>query len=162
MSFETELNQIYQKIAQKINDMIPVEWKEFHFHAEIQDGDGGVYFFFQPSNKQEYVYSYFIPEVYGVEKSSFDNSEDELFDLAIDLQSEFIENEMEPWFSVTLSVDENRKIKIHFDYLDWNKSNFGPSDRMKYFQFKQLNALDLNENNKKLVDAMSEYEKINA
>lgn len=46
MSFELKLNEIYQKITQTINDTIPVEWKEFFFQGEVNDGEGGVYFFF--------------------------------------------------------------------------------------------------------------------
>ncbi|MCU5733636.1 antitoxin YezG family protein, partial [Bacillus pacificus] len=64
MSFENELNKLYRKIAEKINDMIPVEWEEFYFNGEVKDGEGGVYFFYTTlDEKQEYKYSHYIPRM---------------------------------------------------------------------------------------------------
>lgn len=45
MSFEIELNKLYNKIAQQVNDMIPTEWDNFYFNGEVKEGEGGVFFF---------------------------------------------------------------------------------------------------------------------
>ncbi|MGW6105418.1 immunity protein YezG family protein, partial [Bacillus subtilis] len=42
----TKMEQLYQKIAEKINDMIPSEWMRVTLYAEILDDPREVYFFF--------------------------------------------------------------------------------------------------------------------
>ncbi|MBC1521685.1 DUF600 family protein [Listeria aquatica] len=159
MSFEGKLNRIYLDIAQKISDAIPVNWKEFYFQGEINDGEGGVFFFFNTTDNNEYKYCYDIPEIYNINRKEYDKKEDEIFDLTVKLQETFIENEQEPWFSVTMIVNEERKLKIHFDYINWSKSEFGPTARLKYFEYKYLNKEPLDGKEKDLFIKMSEYEK---
>nr|WP_282093699.1 immunity protein YezG family protein [Bacillus sp. N447-1] len=61
--FELELNKIYQNIAQKINDTIPVEWDIFYFNAEIYNQEGGVLFFSIPQIDRMNIY---IPMIYQI------------------------------------------------------------------------------------------------
>ena len=82
--FELELNKIYQNIAQKINDTIPVEWDIFCFNAEIHNQEGGVLFFFNtPDRLDEYIYSHDIPDVFNVSEKEYDKKYDELFHLSV-------------------------------------------------------------------------------
>ncbi|WP_141762248.1 immunity protein YezG family protein, partial [Staphylococcus sp. HMSC077D08] len=37
MEFEKKLNEMYQEIANKISDMIPVEWDEVYTKAYIKE-----------------------------------------------------------------------------------------------------------------------------
>ncbi|GGB57386.1 DUF600 family protein [Virgibacillus dakarensis] len=61
MGFETELNKLYEQIAQQVNEMIPVEWSNFYFNGEVKDKEGGVFFFFRPKdNNQEAIFSHNI------------------------------------------------------------------------------------------------------
>ncbi|WP_319003679.1 immunity protein YezG family protein [Sutcliffiella horikoshii] len=61
-----------------------------------------------------------------------------LFELTIELQKVFIENDQEPWFSVTFLVNSSGKLNVYFDYSDWHDSEFDPSARIKYFEYKYL------------------------
>ena len=140
MSFENELNKLYRKIAEKINDMIPVEWEEFYFNGEVKDGEGGVYFFYTTlDEKQEYKYSHYIPRMYNVDRKIYNQFLHELFDLTVQLQQVFIDNQQEAWFSVTMIVNGEGKLTVRFSYVNWNDSEFGPSDRIEYFEYKYLN-----------------------
>lgn len=38
------MNQIYNRIAETVNEMIPEEWEKFYYYAQISE-TGGVYFF---------------------------------------------------------------------------------------------------------------------
>ncbi|WP_255292372.1 immunity protein YezG family protein [Bacillus thuringiensis] len=137
MSFENELNKLYRKIAEKINDMIPVEWEEFYFNGEVKDGEGGVYFFYTTlDEKQEYKYSHYIPRMYNVDRKIYNQFLHELFDLTVQLQQVFIDNQQEAWFSVTMIVNGEGKLTVRFSYVNWNDSEFGPSDRIEYFDVK--------------------------
>ncbi|SFB99472.1 conserved hypothetical protein [Bacillus sp. OV322] len=102
MSFEIKLNRLYHKIAQQISDMIPTEWDSFSFNGEVMEESGGVFFFFKPKNEEQYIYSHYIPKLYSVDKRAYNNELHRLFELAIELQKVFIQNDQEPWFSVTL------------------------------------------------------------
>ncbi|MBE7347672.1 DUF600 family protein, partial [Staphylococcus epidermidis] len=49
--FEEKLNEMYQEIANKINEMIPVEWERVYTMAYIDDQGGEVFFnFIQPDS----------------------------------------------------------------------------------------------------------------
>ena len=43
MEFEEKLNEMYQQIASKINEMIPVEWERVYTMAYIDDQGGEVF-----------------------------------------------------------------------------------------------------------------------
>lgn len=45
MSMEKEMNQIYNQIAETVNEMIPEEWEKFYYYAQISETGGGTYFF---------------------------------------------------------------------------------------------------------------------
>ncbi|WP_412059624.1 immunity protein YezG family protein [Metabacillus idriensis] len=159
IEFEQYLNSLYQQIAQQINDMIPVEWDEIYFNGEVKDGEGGVYFFFStPDDKGVYKYSHFIPRLYDVDKRMYNKFLHELFELTDKLQKVFINNDQEPWFSVTMIVNSEGKLKVHFDYINWTKSEFGPSDRVEYFQYKYFDRKSEHEKNRELINKMQQYE----
>ncbi|EEM91930.1 immunity protein YezG family protein [Bacillus thuringiensis] len=159
MSFENELNKLYRKIAEKINDMIPVEWEEFYFNGEVKDGEGGVYFFYTTlDEKQEYKYSHYIPRMYNVDRKIYNQFLHELFDLTVQLQQVFIDNQQEAWFSVTMIVNSEGKLTVRFSYVNWNDSEFGPSDRIEYFEYKYLNRELTDEIDKELMARMKKYE----
>lgn len=139
MSFEIELNKLYEQIAQKVNDIILIEWSEFYFNGEVKDKEGGVFFFFTPvGSKDEPVYSHDIPDLYQIDESVYDEEPHKLFELTIKLQQVFIDNDQEPWFSVTLLVDESGKLNVYFDYTNWHDSEFGPTARIDYFEYKYI------------------------
>ncbi len=60
------MEQLYQKIAEKINDMIPSDWMRVTLYAEILDDSREVYFFFNTQEDEEYIYSHDIPEHFQV------------------------------------------------------------------------------------------------
>jgi uncharacterized protein (TIGR01741 family) len=156
MSFEIELNKLYEQIAQHVSDMIPVEWNEFYFNGEVKDEEGGVFFFFTPVDiNADAVYSHDIPDLYQINENAYDEELNKLFELTVKLQQVFIENDQEPWFSVTLLVNDTGKLKVHFDYTNWHESEFGPTARIEYFEYKYLNneQVDLD-----LIERMKKFE----
>ena len=65
-------NELISALTQQINDTIPDEWKEFYFHADINDDfSGGVYFFFNTKESTDYIYSEDIPEIYNVNEDEY-------------------------------------------------------------------------------------------
>nr|MDH3076292.1 DUF600 family protein [Bacillus velezensis] len=68
-----KMEQLYQKIAEKINDMIPSEWMRVTLYAEILDDSREVYFFFNTHEDEEYIYSHDIPEHFQVSNRIYKN-----------------------------------------------------------------------------------------
>ena len=157
--FEAQLNEVYKQVAQKVSDMIPEEWNSFYLNAEITNKEGGVFFFFDtPRNVGNYIYSHDIPDIFNVSEKQYDGEYDELFDLTKEMQQIFIDNDQEPWFSVTMIVNSEGKLKVHFDYINWTETEFGPTARIKYFEYKYLNKELQNEKDKELMKKMEKYE----
>lgn len=155
MSFEIELNELYKQIAQQVNAIIPIEWNDLYFNGEVKDKEGGVFFFFKPNGSHDPIYSHDIPEMFAIDERVYDEEIHKLFELTIKLQQVFIDHDQDPWFSVTLLLQSSGNLHIHFDYTNWHDSEFGPTDRIDYFEYKYINQnnehfdLDLIEKMKK-------------
>ncbi|ASN04218.1 immunity protein YezG family protein [Virgibacillus necropolis] len=160
MSFEIELNKLYNEIAQQVNDMIPIEWENFYFNGEVKEREGGVFFFFKPKGEEQYIFSHYIPKLYSVDKRAYNKELHKLFELTVELQKVFTDNDQEPWFSVTLLVNDTGKLNVHFDYTNWHESEFSPAARIEYFMYKygsnNKEKLDLG-----LIERMKEFEESN-
>ena len=157
MGFESELNKLYHNIAQQVSDMIPIDWDEFYFNGEVKNQEGGVFFFFKPKGQEQHIYSHYIPRLYNIDKRTYNKELHKLFELSVELQKVFIANDQEPWFSVTFLVNSSGKLYVYFDYTDWHDSEFGPSARIKYFEYKYLNK-NKEEIDMQLIEKMEKYQ----
>ena len=131
MSFETKLNQLYKEIAQQVNDMIPTEWDNFWFNGEVKEGEGGVFFFFTPKGEEQHIFSHYIPKLYNVDKRAYNK----------ELR--------------TFILNDTGKLTVHFDYTNWHESEFGPTDRIKYFEYKYISQ---NKEQLDLIERMRGFE----
>ncbi|ODS06419.1 putative antitoxin YezG [Bacillus velezensis] len=58
--------QLYQQIAEGINDIILSEWEKVILYAEILNHSSEVFFYFNPPQTKDYIYSHNIPEHFHV------------------------------------------------------------------------------------------------
>lgn len=158
---EKKMNDLYRIIAETIDQMIPVEWAEFYFNGEVENGEGGVFFFFKPINVDDYVYSLDIPNKYNINSNEYNQLENRLFKTTNDLKNIFLENGQEPWFSITMKLTSEGKLHIEYDYTKWGESNFGPSDRLEYWESKYLNNIPQNGSDRIKIERMKKFEKDN-
>ncbi|NFW77007.1 TIGR01741 family protein, partial [Staphylococcus aureus] len=56
MNFEEKLSEMYNKIANEINEMIPVEWEKVYVIAYVDDGGGQVIFYYTKPRNDELYY----------------------------------------------------------------------------------------------------------
>ena len=70
---------MYQQIASKINEMIPVEWERVYTMAYIDDQGGEVFNFIHPDSNDIHYYTS-IPDDYNVSERIFDELSDELYE----------------------------------------------------------------------------------
>ena len=117
--FLEKQNELIRAIAQQVSNTIPDEWKEFYFHADINDDfSGGVYFFFNTKESTDYIYSEDIPEIYNVNEDEYYERWNKLYKLSKSLKQLFIEYEQVLWQAITIIVDEKRTLKMDYDYTE--------------------------------------------
>jgi len=157
--FLEKQNELITAIVQQVSDAIPDEWKEFYFHADINDDfSGGVYFFFNTEKDKKLNYSHDIPEIYNINEDEYDEKYDKLYELSVDLKQLFINCEQEPWQAITIIVDEKRTLKMDYDYTEWLGSSFGHNEMIDYFEYKYLGKVPEDKEEEELFKEMEEYQ----
>ena len=59
------------KICNKINDMIPEEWNKVYIYGEVTEGAGVVAFYYYPQDKDIYVFSADIIDLFDIDENEF-------------------------------------------------------------------------------------------
>ncbi|MCA0174646.1 immunity protein YezG family protein [Bacillus sp. RAR_GA_16] len=146
---EDEMNSLYRKLAETVNDMIPEEWMECYLYAQISETGGGTYFFYN-TNEQDYKYSLEIP-FNEIDEDEFEAMEDLLYKFSKELREVFSENGQEPWYSFTMSLKRKGPFHIHFDYTDWFNTEYSFSDQMMIWKNKYLGEQSVDDSAKKII-----------
>ncbi len=132
---EQILNQYYQKIAEKIEDVIPVEWYDVALYMEDVGDASSLTMYFREEKEGEYVYMMDIPEVYGVDEDEYEERERELEEACSNLRKEFKNQEVEPWNIFEFYLNQDYTFKVNFSYeYDENISSYDRSIVWKYRQ----------------------------
>ena len=136
---EKQINEKIIEIVHQANNMIPVVWDDLYINFEVDSTfSGGVIFFFKYNG--EYCYYLDIPSKFNISEEQFDDDFLELFDLGIEMKKIFVEHELEEWSA------------------PWLESDFGPTDRIDYFEYKYLGKKPENENELELFKAMEAFQ----
>ncbi|MGT2737007.1 immunity protein YezG family protein [Streptococcus orisratti] len=152
-----ELNALYKEVAQLVNDMIPDKWDKFVLNAEMdKTGSGTVYFFFKHQDKVSY--SLEIPAEYRIDRKVFKKLNRELYDLVWKIKQIFLKENFGDWFSMILQVDENQEMRIDFDYTDWFNTEYGPSSRIDFVEYKYFDKKPSNDKEAKLLEEMEAFQ----
>lgn len=149
---EKEMNKLYREIAETVNEMIPEQWEEFYFYAQISETGGGTYFFYNTLENKHYKYSVEIPFNFQVDEDEFEGKEDVLYQLSKELRTVFIDNEQEPWYSFTLSLERSGKCKVHYDYTNWFNTDYGFGDQLMIWKNKYLGEVPSDGEYQALID----------
>ncbi|HFV7724556.1 TPA: TIGR01741 family protein [Staphylococcus aureus] len=137
MIFEEKLSQMYNKIANEINGMIPVEWEKVYTIAYVDDEGGEVVFNYTKPGSDELNYYTYIPREYNVSEKVFYDLWTDLYRLFKKLRDLFKED-LEPWTSCEFDFTRDGKLNVSFDYIDWMNSEFGPMGREDYYMYKKF------------------------
>ncbi len=153
MSMEKEMNEKYREIAETVNEMIPEEWEKFYFYGQVSETGGGTYFFYNtPENEENYIYSLEIPYKFDFDEDQFEEKDDALYKLSKELRDIFKNNQQEPWYSFTMSLESNGKFNMHYDYTNWFNTDYSFSDQLIIWKHKYLGEVPNDENFKALID----------
>ena len=137
MIFEEKLSQMYNKIANEISGMIPVEWEKVYTIAYVDDQGGEVVFNYTKPGSEDLNYYTYIPREYNVSEKVFYDLWTDLYRLFKKLRDLFKED-LEPWTSCEFDFTRDGKLNVSFDYIDWMNSEFGPMGREDYYMYKKF------------------------
>lgn len=155
---EQQINEKIIEIVHQANDMIPVEWDDLYIVIEIDKTySGGAYFYFKYEG--EYHYNLYISRDFGLSQDEVFNQSDILFDKSEGLKRIFMDNDLSDWYICIIHLDENNKLSVDFDYAPWLESDFGPSARMDFFEYKYLVKQPANEKELEQFKAMEAFQR---
>ncbi|WP_424237440.1 immunity protein YezG family protein [Bhargavaea ginsengi] len=95
-----------------------------------------LFLYYSPAGSAEHVYSLDIPDEYEVCRETFDQLDEQLYDNVKALWNEFKIHDEEPWTNLTLSLQDDGKMKIDYDYSDL--SDLNPVEKRKRWESKYL------------------------
>ncbi|MDP4181970.1 MAG: DUF600 family protein [Bacillota bacterium] len=144
-----KIEEIYQKIADTVNDMIPDKWNKLYLYAEVSKDSGCVYFDFESATKQKFIYSLDIPEIYNIDENEFNKLERGLLNLFESLHTEFEKKTPQTWTNLTMYLDNFGKFKMDYSY---DEVSFTPHEQRVIWKYKVLGIYPTNERSKKIVD----------
>ena len=96
MELEKQLNEMYQEIANHINDMIPTEWEQVYTMAYIDEGGAELFFNYTTLVSDDLHYYTTIPDDYNISQKIFSKLSFTLYKLFKRLRKLFVENNQEP------------------------------------------------------------------
>ncbi len=141
MTFEEKLSQMYNKIANEISGMIPVEWEKIYTIAYVDDEGGEVFYYYTEPGSNELYYYTSVLNKYDISESEFMDSAYELYKQFQKLRNIFKTEGHEPWTSCEFDFTREGNLKVSFDYIDWIKLGFGPSGKENYYMYKKFGIL---------------------
>ncbi|MDU4961560.1 MAG: DUF600 family protein [Sporomusaceae bacterium] len=113
-----KMEQLFQKIARALINIIPEEWDKIYLYAEIRDGYEKVFFYYYPEGSSSAIYSLDITNKHNIDKRQFNEREDHLYNCFSELYEEFKIQKQEPWTNLTFTLDSAGKMKIDYGYDD--------------------------------------------
>jgi len=148
--FEEKLNEIYSKIANTLNDVIPEDWDKVLMYGEISEGAEEVFFYYYPAGQDKPVYSHNIPEIFDISEDEYDELLLQLIDNITELQNELKNNGQEPWTNLTFILESNGKFKFEYDYTDLLEVD--DIAHHAVWEYKYLGIIPENEYRRKFVE----------
>ena len=118
MGFEEKLNEMYQEIANHINDMIPTEWEQVYTMAYIDEEGGEVFLIILNWIVITYITILIFLKIIMFQKRCLVNYL-LLYKLFKRLRELFIENNQELWTSCEFDFTKEGKLNVSFDYIEW-------------------------------------------
>lgn len=112
------MQDLYQIISEKLNDIIPCEWTIIYLYAEVLDDSTMVLFHFRTPENNQIIYSQDIPSHYNVSKDIFKTLLRELRELFEELRTEHRNNNDDVWTNLTLTLDRSGEFQLDYNYDD--------------------------------------------
>ncbi|AVB10418.1 DUF600 family protein [Bacillus velezensis] len=147
-----KMGELYQKIAEHLNEMIPSQWKKIILYAEILDDSADIYFYFTTPNNSDYLFSHYIPEQFNVSEEIYDQLLIELQELFEELKEEFKLGNQDIWTNLTLKLENTGKFSIDYNDDDVLSSELDDLQRRDVWKYQNLGILPADEEDRKFIE----------
>ncbi|MCG1016787.1 immunity protein YezG family protein [Bacillus velezensis] len=147
-----KMGELYQKIAEHLNEMIPFQWKKIVLYAEILDDSADIYFYFTTPNNSDYLFSHNIPEHFDVSEEIYDQLLIELQELFEELKEEFKLGNQDIWTNLTLKLENTGKFSIDYNDDDVLSSELDDLQRRDVWKYQNLGILPADEEDRKFIE----------
>ena len=152
---ESILNKYYGKIANKLDEMIPIEWHKISLFAEIGTGWSSTAFYFLTNNNTYHWSDIF--EKLSINEDIVDMRLYELNKIIEELWEEFNKVNLDSWNAITFDLESNGRFKVNFNYDEPNRemSRFEKEDIWAY---RKLGIIPKSKFQKKLLKEFLEIQ----
>ncbi|MCM8509631.1 MULTISPECIES: immunity protein YezG family protein [Bacillus] len=147
-----KMGELYQKIAEHLNEMIPSQWEQIALYAEILDDSADIYFYFTTPNNSDYLFSHNIPEHFDVSEEIYDQLLIELQELFEELKEEFKLGNQDIWTNLTLKLENTGKFSIDYNDDDVLSSELDDLQRRDVWKYQNLGILPADEEDRKFIE----------
>ncbi|WP_415273393.1 immunity protein YezG family protein [Bacillus siamensis] len=147
-----KMGELYQKIAEHLNEMIPFQWKKIVLYAEILDDSADIYFYFTTPNNSNYLFSHNIPEHFDVSEEIYDQLLIELQELFEELKEEFKLGNQDIWTNLTLKLENTGQFSIDYNDDDVLSSELDDLQRRDVWKYQNLGILPADEEDRKFIE----------
>ncbi len=128
---ERTLAELYNKMANHIDDMIPDEWNDVYYLGEVHQGRSACssVFHFRNEKSEKFVESNNIPGIYQIPNHIFMDVLQQLNDILLEIYDCFKEHGQALWEQMTLTFSRDGAFSIDFHYDVMRKDDGGQLGR---------------------------------
>ncbi|WP_455888698.1 TIGR01741 family protein [Staphylococcus aureus] len=141
MTFEEKQSEMYNKIANEISGMIPVEWEKVYTIAYVDNQGGEVIFNYTKSGSEELNYYSDIPKDFNVSNDIFMDLWMKVYRMFDELRETFKKERFEPWTSCEFDFTRDGNLNVSFDYIDWLNTEFDQLSLENYYMYKKFGVI---------------------
>jgi uncharacterized protein (TIGR01741 family) len=136
------MEELYPKIANTINEMIPEEWYKVLLYAEIEKYDDmisrKVFFYYYNKKNKNPIYIFDIQKKFDIAEEQYKILENKLVDYIELLWQEFIDQKQEPWTNMMLELYSAGKFNFQYDYTVFDENKANGIQRHMIWRYKNL------------------------
>ena len=146
---EEILMHYYEEIANKLDEMSPVEWTKIAMLAEDLGTScaAGVYFF---TKDNKIYYNHNIPEDFNVSEEIYNEILHELWNINRSLREEFVKAGVDPWESMTFILNADWSFNIDYSYE--TNIEIGKFERRVIWAYEELGIIPEEEFSKSILE----------
>lgn len=106
----------FEIIADKIQDILPQEWKKVVFYAEVTDDSYEMFYYVFTSESNKPIQCYDLPDLYEIDENKIDAIFEELYKPLREERSSLAVEGKEPWTNYTLLLTDDGHFKVDYDF----------------------------------------------
>lgn len=138
MSMEKKWIKYIERLLKQLMKWFQKNGESFVLRSNIRNRWRNLLFYNTLEDEQSYKYSLEIPYEYEIDKEYYKLKDRNLFELSDKLRKVFKDNQQELWYSFTLSLDSNGKLKVYYDYTNWFDTDYSFDEQLVIWEYKYL------------------------